>query len=526
MKIKLIFTVLALFAGITLFSQKQEKIYYDENWKGCSQSEAKYYRIVIYGENGKITGKIKDYFITGELQAEIDGAISIDKYVDSKSKFTGYSIAYYKNGTKSHETYHNDDGSVKYGKSWYENGKIESEWNDKESIYYYKSGKLYRKFTSSDMFFIECDEFDKCQKVFWDNFYSKDNPNNWNLVNSYDYESKIIAEKGLLVKNKTDRGLMQAINVPLNLTDNFSIETIVEFKDGETNNAHALMWGFKDWENFNYFGISANGQYLIQTMEEGIYIPVEDWTQTNAVNRNAQRNLLKILRRNDKLFFSINGQLVHSSDFYDFKSNNVGFLVYGKKEVLFEYLLIKQDISDNSYEGASSATSNAGWKGSGSGFFVDYRGYIATNYHVVENATDIQVEFIRNGQTQTFKAEVVQTDKQNDLAIIKISENSFDPFTKLPYNFKQTISDVGTTVFTLGYPLTQIMGNEVKFTDGKISSKTGFQGDITSYQITVPIQPGNSGGPLFDYDGNLVGITAAGLNKSVADNVNYAIKST
>jgi serine protease Do len=67
------------------------------------------------------------------------------------------------------------------------------------------------------------------------------------------------------------------------------------------------------------------------------------------------------------------------------------------------------------------------------------------------------------------------------------------------------------------------MGKEVKFTDGKISAKTGYQGDIGSYQTSVPVQPGNSGGPLFDNDGRLVGIINAKIME--ADNVSYAIKS-
>jgi S1-C subfamily serine protease len=68
-----------------------------------------------------------------------------------------------------------------------------------------------------------------------------------------------------------------------------------------------------------------------------------------------------------------------------------------------------------------------------------------------------------------------------------------------------------------------VMGMEVKFTDGKISSKTGAQGDIATYQTSVPVQPGNSGGPLFDYDGNLIGV----INSKImaADNVSYAIKA-
>ena len=68
-----------------------------------------------------------------------------------------------------------------------------------------------------------------------------------------------------------------------------------------------------------------------------------------------------------------------------------------------------------------------------------------------------------------------------------------------------------------------LMGKEIKITDGIISSKSGFDGDITSYQIIAPIQAGNSGGPLFDKEGNLVGVINA--KHRGADNATYAIKS-
>jgi S1-C subfamily serine protease len=93
--------------------------------------------------------------------------------------------------------------------------------------------------------------------------------------------------------------------------------------------------------------------------------------------------------------------------------------------------------------------------------------------------------------------------------------------------FTVSPKDVGTEVFAMGYPISNYMGNEVKFTDGKISAQSGFKGDSRFYQISVPIQPGNSGGPLFDNKGNLIGITSSGLNKEIfgSENVNYAIKT-
>ena len=104
---------------------------------------------------------------------------------------------------------------------------------------------------------------------------------------------------------------------------------------------------------------------------------------------------------------------------------------------------------------------------------------------------------------------------------------NFDGLDDLPYNFQSRSSDVGTTVYAYGYPMAlTAMGKEIKVTDGIINSKSGFQGDITTYQISAPIQGGNSGGPLFDDQGNFIGINSAVIRKDIADNVGYSIKSS
>ncbi|WP_296112324.1 serine protease [uncultured Alistipes sp.] len=105
-----------------------------------------------------------------------------------------------------------------------------------------------------------------------------------------------------------------------------------------------------------------------------------------------------------------------------------------------------------------------------------------------------------------------------------IDDEKFIHFDNIPFALKSTTSEVGTSVFAMGYPLTSYMGEEVKITDGIISSKTGYEGDIVTYQISAPIQPGNSGGPLFDKKGNLIAITNAGIME--ANNVGYAIKAS
>ena len=170
---------------------------------------------------------------------------------------------------------------------------------------------------------------------------------------------------------------------------------------------------------------------------------------------------------------------------------------------------------------------NGEWAGNGSGIIISKSGHIITNHHVIDGADDIEVEFILDEEVQKFNAEIVQIDKVNDLAIIKIFDMNFDGLDNLPYNFKTRSSDVGTKVYAYGYPMAlSLMGKEIKITDGIISSKSGFDGDITTYQITAPIQGGNSGGPLFDDKGNFLGINSSGLRKDIADNVGYTIKTS
>jgi S1-C subfamily serine protease len=531
--------IIIVFNAKFVISQTQLKYYYDENWNGCSQNNAAFYRIINLDKDGKYNGKIKDYFISGELQSEIDKAIYIDKNSDKNSIFTGKSIGYYKSGKKNFEHLMDDKGKEIYNFHWYENGNKKSESRYKNGeldglvTKYYENGKIESMFNFTegiiDKWWIECDEFESCQKLFSDNFYSEIDFNNWEPANNSKYKSKIIAEKGFQMENLTeDGGYAQWIHLPINIENNFSIETIIDFKEGSKNNGHGLIWGFKDWDNYNYFYISANGYFKTGAKSDGISLEYIKWTQSEYINQNYARNLIKINKVEDKIYFSINGQIVGSETFYRFKGNNIGFSINsGYKKVLFEKLTVKQDIelNQNVNEEQSINANNDEWKGNGTGFFIDPKGYIATNFHVIEAVNDIQVDFIYQGQKKSYKAKVISTDKQNDLAVLKIDDTNFKPFINLPYNFKTQISDVGSNVFALGYPMAlTAMGDEIKFTDGKISSKTGYEGNITTYQISVPIQPGNSGGPLFDYDGNVIGITNAGITS--ADNVAYAIKSS
>lgn len=162
-------------------------------------------------------------------------------------------------------------------------------------------------------------------------------------------------------------------------------------------------------------------------------------------------------------------------------------------------------------------------KASGTAFFISDDGYLLSNYHVVEGASRVAV---KTGN-DLLPARVVKTDPFNDIALLKVS-GSFRP---LPLATSQE-RKLGDSVFTIGYPNIRLQGIEPKLTKGEISSLSGALDDPREFQISVPVQPGNSGGPLVNADGNVIGIVTARLSGSVAfeatgalpQNVNYAIK--
>lgn len=166
-----------------------------------------------------------------------------------------------------------------------------------------------------------------------------------------------------------------------------------------------------------------------------------------------------------------------------------------------------------------------GLRGIGSGFFITRDGYLLTNFHVVKDANRVKVKY----KMRVLKAEVIEVDEGNDLALLKVSGADFAP---LAISHKDS-ADLGDEVFTIGFPNIDMQGIEPKYTDGKISSLAGMRDDPSEYQISVPVQPGNSGGPLCDANGEVVGIVVARLDDlaalresgAVPQNVNYAVKS-
>lgn len=199
----------------------------------------------------------------------------------------------------------------------------------------------------------------------------------------------------------------------------------------------------------------------------------------------------------------------------------IEFNISGKAFMLKLYPKLEQANKSSSNETTLSAT--------GSGFFLSKDGYIATNAHVVKGGTSYEITVVNESFISIkYRAKATLIDEVNDVAILKIEDDNFLSTEEIPYSIVTT-TQVGEEVFTIGYPLSSVMGNNYKVSNGIINSNTGIKDDVRYMQISVPIQPGNSGGPLFNKEGNIIGITTAKLNEDAIgqsiENVNYAIKS-
>jgi S1-C subfamily serine protease len=151
-------------------------------------------------------------------------------------------------------------------------------------------------------------------------------------------------------------------------------------------------------------------------------------------------------------------------------------------------------------------------------FAISREGWLVTNYHVVRDARLLLVEAKAEANAAQLQVEVIYKDEAHDLAILRINDSSFVPFKNIPFTLRTEVADLGEEVFTLAYPREDLV-----YGQGSISSKTGFEGDTVAYQVSIPVNPGNSGSPLLDEKGNLIGIISG---KSTAeDGATYAIKA-
>lgn len=152
---------------------------------------------------------------------------------------------------------------------------------------------------------------------------------------------------------------------------------------------------------------------------------------------------------------------------------------------------------------------------SGTGFYINAQGWLATNAHVVEDCGTLHID-----QAGTARAVIVHPTL--DLALVLAAAEG--PVT--PLAIRDAPARLVEDIVALGYPLPDQLSADIRATTGTVSSLSGFRGDQDELQISAPIQPGNSGGPVIDETGQVVGVVAAYLRGEERQNVNFAIKAT
>ena len=154
-------------------------------------------------------------------------------------------------------------------------------------------------------------------------------------------------------------------------------------------------------------------------------------------------------------------------------------------------------------------------RSAGSSFLIDTKGYLITNSHVISNAQQIFVS--NNGHN--YQAVVVYDNPETDLAILKIESKDFVALSTLPYSIRKSGTELGEPIFTLGYPR-----NLITYGQGYLSAQSGYDDDSLSVQISISANPGNSGGPIFDKNGDVIGILTS--REKNADGVVFANKAS
>ncbi len=153
----------------------------------------------------------------------------------------------------------------------------------------------------------------------------------------------------------------------------------------------------------------------------------------------------------------------------------------------------------------------------GTGFAISNNGYIITSFHVIKDFDSI---FVVNNKDSLlrYRATLVYNNENSDLAILKISDSTFNSLDKIPFKLSKNEILLGEYVYTLGYSKQNIV-----FGEGSVSSYTGFNEDSLTIQVSIPSNPGNSGGPILNSKGEIVGMLCAKSNE--IDGATYAVKS-
>ncbi len=577
-----ILSLLFLCITSSLMAQNPVKEFFNTEWKQCDSSTAAYYRMITYDDKGAPVGMVRDYFISGELQWE--GRFSFfDKYDSYNSKHQGECTWYHKNGKKQSASYYQNGVLSGHSMGWYENGTRSFECTYKngkltgmyvawfesgllQSYAYYDNGKI----VGTDAY--NCDEFGECGATEKYDFFPPKTKSNktktdytdlFDFGNTYgsdygyftakadvkDFTTDVVADKikttykeqGLILTASKVAGTKKLFK-PLDYTKLLVVTTKINHVKGDAKSKSGLVFAYTDDKNYHAFLVDKEGNYEVGQYTDGTYTELSkgtaspssdydydyyDYSNTTKKKKPSESYYeLFLMSYKDTVQLFVGYTPVYKTASFKGTGSYIGYSVAPNSSIKVKELLVTKSIEAPfvSADIDAKTMKNKAWKSTGSGFVVSTDGYIVTNHHVVDGANEMEVDLIREGNVVSYKCDVILKDEKSDLAVIKINDVNFVNYKAIPYTIQTKLEEVGTNVYALGYPFAMsTLGNELKYTEGSINARTGMDGNILAYQVSAPVQPGNSGGPLLDYDGNIIGVINSKL--FYADNVAFAVKA-
>lgn len=245
------------------------------------------------------------------------------------------------------------------------------------------------------------------------------------------------------------------------------------------------------------------------TMEKAPAIPVPEKSSTPVINLRSRRTWINLAAAACiALVTSLSTIAIMQK-----ASKKASTAQYEDVRRVLNNIQRSQNALINNINSNKKAPLNPGTYG-GTCFAISRSGYMITNYHVIAGADSI---YIQNNKGEAFKAVSIFEDVSSDLAVLRIADSSFRS-PALPYSLKLNPVRLGEEVFSMGYPR-----DEIVYGKGYISAQTGFNGDTLAYQVSIPVNPGNSGAPLLDAQGEVIGIITG--KQSTSDGIAFAVKS-
>ena len=360
------------------------------------------------------------------------------------------------------------------------------------------------------------------------------------LVNTTKDYARSIGGEGVKITDKSKMMAIMSLKSDILIFDSFSNDLKISYPKSETEfrNYYDLnVDKLDEIEGIWSYQVNSKIVYRIAIIKDSLDIKY-DYCAIILESQFPQWKLGSIKAKFRKTSYS----KVFETKWYnaDFSENKLNYIIddIGLLKILNDtkdnYALKQYPIYDTNKQKNKIGISEDIKQSSGSGTLISETGLIVTNFHVIDNSSEIEVYFPQINKE--YIADIVLKDKNNDLAILRLREFNFsETFSKsIPFIVSTSSSSkLGEDVFTLGFPLGEILGKSSKFSSGKINSLFGIQDDPRVYQVSNPIQPGNSGGPLFNSGGEFIGIVFSSLNAKffyenadiIPQNVNFAIKS-